>query len=393
MLRKKLRVVIVGGGFGGVKAALELSRQPEVSIQLISDSTHFEYHGALYRSAVGHSPKEVVIPLKEIFENTKNVQVVLDKISYIDDKKKLVVGSGGEIYFYDKVIFSLGSTVNYFGIDGLKEHSETMHDISSTLRLRKKMVDVFSTPKHRPVRIAIVGGGASGVELATEVKTFAELIAKNHKLPKPNVRVILIEAGDRLLPNLSPKASKIIAKRLIKLGVEIYLNLAVESCEEGNLCLSAGNIGADILIWTAGVKPVEFYNANSQVFTLERNGRVAVDDFMHAQGHKDIYVIGDNAQTKYSGMAQTAIYDAKYVAKNIIAEINKNKVSRYRAQKPIFVITGGGKWAVVQINNRVISGARGWRIRRKADLAIFRNFEPYQQAIKIWRAGNKVKKF
>lgn len=388
MSNKKVRVVIVGSGFGGVKTALELANKPGFAITLISNSTHFEYHGALYRSAVGHSPKEVVIPLKEIFEKATNVTLVLDQIGYVDDKKKLVIGADGDTYEYDKLILALGNTVNYFGIDGLKEYTQTMHDIGSTVRLRRKLIDIFSKPQRLPIRIAIVGGGASGVELAGEVPLFAELIAKHHDLPKPKVRVVLVEASDRLLPNLSELASKKVAKRLIKLGVEIYLNISVESCEDQNLCLSAGNLNADLLVWTAGSKPVDFYQANSHIFTLGKGGRVAVDDYLHAQGHEDIFVIGDNAETKYSGMAQTAIYDARFVAKNLIGK----NLRTYKPKRPVYVVTAGGKWAIVQKGNKVVSGLRGWRIRRQADLAIFKNFEPYEKAIKSWRAGNHLTK-
>lgn len=388
MSNERKRVVIVGGGFGGVKTALELANKPGFSVQLISSNTHFEYHGALYRSAVGHSPKEVVIPLAEIFEDAKNVEVVLDQIGYVDDKKKLVVGADGDSYQYDKLVLALGNQMNYFGIEGLKEYTETMHDIGSTLRLRRKLIDIFSKKQRVPVRIAIVGGGATGVELAGEIPFFAQLVAKRHNLPKPKVRVVLVEASDRLLPNLKPEASQKVAKRLVKLGIEIYLKIAVESCEDQNLCLSAGNLNADLLIWTAGSKPVDFYTVNSHIFTLGRGGRVAVDEYLHPQGHTDIYVIGDNADTEYSGMAQTALHDALFVAKNLLSK----QAKKYRPKKPLYVVTAGGKWAVVQKGNKVISGLRGWRIRRQADLAIFKNFEPYEKAIKTWQAGNRTSK-
>lgn len=381
--------MIVGGGFGGVKTALELANKPGFEVQLISNNTHFEYHGALYRSAIGHSPKEVVIPLREIFEGKKNVEVMLDEIGYVDHKKQVVISPTGTIYPYDKVVFAMGNTVNYFGIEGLKEHTETMHNIASTLSLRRKLVDLFSQPQRRAVRIAVIGGGPSGIELASELPAFAQLIAKRHRQPKPNVHVLLVEASDRLLPALVPKASEKVMKRLVSLGVEVYLGIAATSCKKNALCLEAGELNADLLIWTAGSTPVAFFGANSPVFTLGRGGRVVVGEHLEVQGHKDIYVLGDNAQTPYSGMAQTALYDAKFVARNLIREHAGKKSVAYRPRKPLYVITAGGKWAVVQSGTKVISGLRGWRIRRKADLWIFRNFEPYQQAIKLWRAGNK----
>lgn len=390
MSKQTTKVVVVGGGFGGVKTALNLANKPGFEVQLISDNTHFEYHGALYRSAVGHSPMEVVIPLKDIFKDAKNVELVLDSAGVVDAKKKRIASLTGNVYHYDKAVFALGNTVNYFGIEGMAQNTATMHDIPSTIKLRKRLVELFKDPGQQTVRIAIVGAGASGVELAAEIPHFAAFVARKHGVKKKRVKLILIDGAERVLPLLSPKASAKAAKRLHELGVEIHLNIRVESCEEGMICMSAGNLGADLIIWTAGSKPVNFYANNPSVFTLGRGGRVAVDDYLLAQGQEDIYVIGDNADTPYSGMAQTALYDANFVARNLQRLHNHEKPRRYRAKRPLYVVTAGQKWAVVQEGRRITSGYRGWLIRRKADLWIFKNFQPYEQAIKTWRQARKM---
>jgi NADH dehydrogenase len=392
MSKQATKVVIVGGGFGGVKTALNLANKPGFEVQLISDNTHFEYHGALYRSAVGHSPMEVVIPLKEIFKDAKNVELVLDSAGIVDAKKKRIASSTGNIYSYDKAVFALGNTVNYFGIHGLQEHTATMHDIPSTIKLRKSLVELFKEPHSHPIRIAIVGAGASGVELAGEIPTFAQFIAKKHGIKAPRVKIILIDGADRILPMLSPKASAKTAKHLQELGVEMHLNISVESCEQGNICMSAGNLGADLIVWTAGSKPVDFYTNNPDVFTLGRGGRVVVDEHMLAQGQEDIYVLGDNADTPYSGMAQTALYDASFITRNLTRLANHEKIKHYKVKRPLYVVTAGPKWAIVQEGNRISSGYRGWIVRRKADLAIFENFQPYEQAVKTWRQARKMSK-
>ena len=392
MSKKTTKVVIVGGGFGGVKTALGLANKPGIEVQLISDNTHFEYHGALYRSAVGHSPMEVVIPLKDIFEDAKNVEIILDKAGVVDVKKKRIASLTGNVYSYDKAVFALGNTVNYFGINGLEEHTQTMVDINSTIKLRTAMVNVFKKPSKHPIRVAIVGAGASGVELAGEIPNFVALVAKKYGIKKPTVKITLIDAAPRILPLLSEKASAKTAKHLHKLGVEIHLNVQVESCEAGTMCLSAGDLNADLIIWTAGSKPVDFYSNNSDAFTLGRGGRVVVNEHLNPLGQPDIFVLGDNADTKYSGMAQTALHDAKFTARAIVAEIAGKKLPTYRPSRPVYVITAGPKWAIVQQGQRVVTGRRGWVVRRRADLAIFRNFEPYKQAIKIWRHANRYSK-
>lgn len=383
-------MVIVGGGFGGVKAALNLANKPGFEVQLISDNTHFEYHGALYRSAVGHSPMEVVIPLKDIFKSVRNVELVLDSTGFVDVKKKRIGSLTGNIYSYDKAIFALGNTVNYFGIHGLKQHTETMHDIPSTIKLRKSLVDLFKEPHDHPVRIAVIGAGASGVELASELPAFAAFVAKKYGVKPASVKVVLVDGADRILPMLSPKASEKVTKRLQDLGVEIHLNISVENCKQGVVCLSAGDLNADLIVWTAGSKPVDFYAQNPSAFTLGHGGRVVVNDHLQALHSEDIYVLGDNADTPYSGMAQTALYDANFVTRNLLRQQKHQKTTTYRARRPLYVITAGQKWAVVQEGKKITTGYRGWLIRRKADLWIFKNFQPYEKAVKTWRHASRM---
>lgn len=390
--KKVSRIVIVGGGFGGVKTALNLAKNKAFQVQLISDNTHFEYHGALYRSAVGRSPMEVVIPLKSIFQDS-SVDVVLDSISSIDHKKKILLSKSGTGYPYDSAVLALGNTVNYFGLDGMQQNTQTMHNIASTIALRHRLVDIFKTPRRDPVRIAVIGAGPSGVELASELPDFARLIAKRYQVKKNALKVLLLDSADRVLPRLSPKTSSKVTKRLHELGIEIHLNIQVESCETGKLCLSAGDLGADIIVWTAGSKPVNFYADNSQCFVPGFGGRVVVDEFLRPRGIDDVYVLGDNADTKYAGMAQTALYDANFVSRNLLRQKKGQAAKAYRARKPLYVVTAGQKWAVVERGNQVLSGHRGWVVRRQADLAIFKNFQPYEQAIKTWRHAHQLSRF
>ena len=171
------RVVIVGGGFGGVKTALELSNKRGFEVKLISDNTHFEYHGALYRSAVGHSPKEVFIPLKEVFEDKSNVELIIDRVGYINTDKKIIAGLDGDLYEYDRLVLALGSTVDYLDLSGLPENTYNINTVASTIKLRKKLTILFSKPTRKAVRIAVVGGGATGVELASVLPNVAQVVA------------------------------------------------------------------------------------------------------------------------------------------------------------------------------------------------------------------------
>lgn len=386
-----MHIVVVGGGFGGVKTALELANKRGVAVTLISQGMNFEYHGALYRTATGRSPMEVVIPLREIFKRAKNVNIVLDKVTKIDPKAKHVESETGNTYAYDKLVLALGNVTNYFGIEGMEQHTATMTTISNTMVLRHKIIALLRSQK-KTVKIAVIGAGASGVELVAELPYFAELVAKKDKRPVKHLELTLIEGSDRVLPLLDKKASDLAHKKLESQGIALRLNTRVNACEKGKVCLDSGDLSADLIVWTAGSRPADFYTDNEKVFELDR-GKVVVDAFMRAKGHKDIYVIGDNAKTPFSGMAQTAIHDAKFVAQNFLAELKKRRLTTYRAWHPIYVVTVGPGWAVVQTGKKVQSGKIGWQVRRKADLWIFRNFEPYKKAIKTWRKGGQVAKF
>lgn len=379
------KIVIVGGGFGGVKTALELMNKPYLHVTLITPGSHFEYHGALYRSATGSSPTEVVIPLSTIFERAKNVEVVSDTIVGINPSRKILRSELGHEYAYDTVVLALGNCINYFGIEGMEQHSFGMTTISQTIALRHRLVSLFKVQDSAP-KIAIVGAGPTGVELAGELQEFARRVGHKYRVRIPKLEVTLIEGSDRVLPGLDPVLSAKVYKRLQSLGVHIRLGTKVNSCEPQKICLADEDIEADLIIWTAGSRCVDFYGMHPKIFRLER-GRVVVNEYLEAA--PDIHVIGDNAHTPFSGMAQTALHDAKFVARNILRKHQNKERAVYRAWHPIYIVPVGEKWAVLQSQKHQISGYRGWLGRRKADKWIFQNFLPYGKAVKQWRKGNK----
>lgn len=386
-----MKVVIVGGGFGGLKTALELANNPGFEITLISERPNFEYHGALYRSGTGRSPLEVVMPLRDILKGVRNITFAQDRIVGIDAGKQRVVSETGNVYSYDKLILALGNVVNYFGIAGMDETTMSLDTISNTIALRHQLVELFKSNK--PVlHIVVAGAGPAGVELAGELQHFAQIVAEKYKLQPKRLKVVIIEGANRALPGLKPAASYKALRRLERLGVKVMLNTQLNSCEPGKVCLDGGDLSADLIIWTAGSRAPGFYADHPNVFKLER-GRVKVDQYLKAAGQESIYVIGDNAATPYAGMAQTALHDAKFVARNLIRELGGKKLFWYRAQIPVYAVPIGPNWAILQTSRRVMSGRRAWLVRRRADLAIYRNFKPYKEAVKTWRKGNKLARF
>jgi NADH:ubiquinone reductase (H+-translocating) len=386
-----MQVVVVGGGFAGVKTALDLANKPGIDITLIAKGNNFEYHGALYRTATGSSPLEVAIPLREIFKRAKNVSIILDEITTLSPEKNRVHSQTGNTYSYNVLILAMGNQVNYYGIDGMESHAHTMINVPDVIALRHNIINLARGNIAYP-HVVIVGAGPTGVELAGDLQNFANEVAQKYHKKEKLFRVSVIEGSDRVLPMLRPKLSQKALLRLLKLGVDVRLNTKVNTCEPGKLCLDSGEIESDLVVWTAGSRIVDFYDHNKKYFTLER-GKVAVDEYLRAKGHKNIYVLGDNAATKHSGMAQTALHDAKYTAR-LIEKMSKGiPTIPYSTRRPIYVVPIGPRWAVLQDGDKLITGYRAWLVRRRADLWIFRNFEPYKKAIKQWRKGNKKSKY
>ena len=321
--RKK--ILIIGGGFGGVKAAIELQQHDLFDITVISDQPHFEYHAALYRSATGWSPSEVVLPIVDIFDEDSTVVFKQAKIDKISSTNKIVIDKEGNKYKFDKLIIAVGQIKNYFGLKNIEDKSYGMNTIEDALKLRQHLRDTVtkSNSEQWELEFAVIGGGATGTELASELKFFIDELCRLHKVKRKKTHVTLIEAGPRLLPIMSPKASKFAEWRLKQLGVRVLLQTSVKDYKNNQLILSDGKLKTGSVIWTAGALNNKLFASNSKEFKISRNGKVQVDEYLQAS--KNIFVLGDNADTQYSGMAQTALFDGEFVANNIVREHHKKK--------------------------------------------------------------------
>ncbi len=378
-----MRVVIVGGGFAGVKTALVLANRPGVDVKLISAQSYFEYYAALYRSATGRSSLEVTIPLRDFFEYAKNVEVLQDYIVDLNSREKYLLGETGSRYEYDELVLAMGNITEYFGIKGLKQYSFGIKSIHEALRLKRHLHQQLLSA-HSDQNYVVVGAGATGVELSAELASYLKKIHRKHKV-EPKYKIDLIEAGPRVLAIMPKSFSKIAQKRLRKLGINVMLNTAVRSETIHQIQLPSGSIESRTVIWTAGVANNPFFKKFPKVFQLGRAGRVIVNDYLGAT--PNIYVIGDCASTEYSGMAQTAIHNADFVAKNILRTLRGKPKKSYKPKKPIYAVPVGSRWAVVLLGNKYVVGRLGWLLRRLADLHLYLMFLPISKALMVWRYG------
>ena len=378
-----MRVVIVGGGFGGVKAALSLANKKNIDVKLISDQNYFEYHAALYRSATGRSPLEVTIPLKDFFEYAKNIEVIQDSITDIDSSSNLVIGESRSNYKYDKLIMAIGNVTEYYGIKGLNKFSYGIKTIHEALKLKREIHEQLIN-NNIERNYVVVGAGASGVELSAELASYLKRVRKKHGVKK-SFRVELIEAQSKIMSRMPSEFSKKITVRLKKIGVKLLTNQSVMSESVDTLELPNRSIATSTVIWTAGITNNKFFKKFPKIFKLGRLGRVEVDKYLCI--NNNIYVIGDCASTEFSGMAQTAIYDASFVCKNLIRLSTHRPQIEYKAKKPIYAIPVGSRWAAVLWGNVVINGRVGWVLRRLADLRLYLTFLPIPKALTVWRYG------
>ena len=408
------KIIIVGGGFGGIRVALDLVKQKlsNTKIVLVSDKPHFEYTPALYRVVTGRSPLEVCIPLREIFPTKgavsasgtrssfggkgNGVEVIKDFIIEVDIKGKKITGKSGSRYSFDFLVLALGSETSYFNIPGLEEFSFGFKSINEALRLKRHLHEAFAsceraTPEERvcAAHIVIVGGGASGTELAGELALYTKELAKKHVIDPVLITIDLIETAPRLLPTMPEDVSEKVRLRLHHLGVNIFLNRMMIKEEVEKVFLKDMEMKTKTVIWTAGVRPNHFYGG-TEGFQFDKKGRVVVDEYLQAKGLKNIFIIGDAASTPFSGMAQTAIGDGRFVADVIIRKISQKPLFSYKAKKPFTAVPIGWGWAAVLLDGLRVYGRVGWWLRRLGDFRYFLSILPTRKALIAFRSGKKL---
>lgn len=377
-------MVIVGGGFGGIKTALELAGDSRFHITLITDHIDFRYYPTLYRTATGGSKRISSIPLSEIFAG-KRVHLLNDKVVGLDRQARTVTTKIGHIVGYEALVLGLGVETNYFNIKGLSKLSYGIRTIQDAERLKVHLHKQLVADQRPDLNYVVVGGGPTGIELAGALPGYLKYIAKQHGMGGRAIHVDLVEAAPRLLPRMPKEVSRRVARQLRRTGVKLYLGTTVQAQTADALMVGNKPIRSHTVIWTAGVSNNPFFN--DQKFQLAHNGKVRVDQYLQAE--TGIYIIGDNADTPYSGLAQTALYDGKFVAANLKRLASQQDAKPYVATKPVYVYPAGHKWAAVLWGHVRVYGRLGWILRSLADLVAYHDYEPWHLASKIWIAATE----
>lgn len=380
-----MKVTIVGSGFAGVKTALELAKDEHIEIRIITDKPDFQYYPSLYSSATGHSHLESWVPLGEIFAKHANVHVTIDAVVGIDPENKEIIGATDTRYKYDTLIIAVGTVTTYFGIPGLDQYAYGIKSADQIHQLKERIYRDLAENKSLDKNYVVIGGGPTGVELAGALGTYLQRLAEYHNIRNKRVNIRLIEAAPRLLPRSHPSTSKKVHRRLEHLGVEVEVGTKVERATADSIIAGGRPIASHTVIWTSGVMNNPLFAAHPNVFQLAPNGRVVVDEYLRA--YKGIYVLGDNAATPYTGLAQTALHDAKFLAKNLRRKRERKAMLPYRAVRPASSVPIGKRWAAFELGPIRVYGVLAAMIRRAADFIGYSDILPIGQAIRPWHAA------
>lgn len=383
-----MKFTIVGGGFGGVKSALELAKNQHNHITVITDKPDFQYYPALYGTATGKSHLQSWVPLGQIFAGRLNIEVIIDTIATVDPDKKELKGASGNSYTYDNLILALGSVTTYFGIKGLDEYAYGIKSEAEITRLKHHLYQEMTGGHEVEKQYVIIGGGPTGVELASALGSYIRRLRKHHKLPYGRIGITLIEGSPRLLPRMHPSTSARVAKQLKKIGVTVMLGKRVESANADGLMVSGKPLSSHTIIWTSGVANHPFFANNAKHFELAKNGKVVVNDYMRTKD--GIYVIGDNAFTPYSGLAQTALHDARFVSRNIARRQSNKLLKKYKPVMPPVVVPVGETWAAFEWHFLRLYGWPAVMLRKAADVIGYSDLLPLGQALGVWNAQRIV---
>jgi NADH:ubiquinone reductase (H+-translocating) len=379
-----MNIVVVGGGFAGVKAAIELSKRHIGKVTLISDEPYFLHHATLYATATGKSMAESVIPLAHIFDYYPNVTVVNDTMTAIDPRRRLIVGQKKQ-YHYDKAVIAIGSVTTYFGIKGMAEHAYGIKNIEEIKQFNNHIhEDVVRKKLDR--EYFVIGAGPTGVEMAGALMEYLRTLIRLYDLKHSKARVTIVEAAPTILPRISKTAAKKVTARMKKMGIKVMLNHKVEALDDDNIVIDGTTYPTSCAIWTSGVANNPFFAAQGDTFHLAPNGRVEVDQYLEAI--PNVYVLGDNNTAKNSGLAWPALDQATFIAKHLTRIASKQPLMAYRPRRFIQGVPVGDDWAYVERFGVYAAGKSGAAIRRWMELQGYKKLMPSRVARDLWRAHN-----
>ncbi len=395
----KHRVVIVGGGFGGLPAARRLGTKPdEVDVVLVDRRNHHLFQPLLYQVATGMlSPGEIAPPLRHVLRKHKNVRVELAEVTGFDLEHKVVHAevANGVLPLelpYDSLIVAAGANQSYFGNDQFARYAPGMKTIDDARELRRRILGAFEmaemmrddTSRSLWLTVVIVGAGPTGVELAGQVRELATrcLRGEFRKFEPFDIRVILLDAGSMPLAPFGPKLSAKAAKTLEKMGVELRMGAKVIGIDARGVDTEGtdgekARIEAGTVIWAAGVQasPLAGMLAEASGAETDRSGHIATLPDCTLPGHPEVYCVGDMTTLNHlPGVAEVAMQGSLHAANSVLRRLNGEPVSSYKYRDLGSVAALGRFKAIASVKKLRLSGFVGWLVWFFVHLAFLSGF-------------------
>lgn len=382
----KTKIVIVGGGFGGVYTARNLLKLfgNKAEITIINKTNYFLFTPLLHEVATGAlTPQSVIESLREVFRGSPIVSIE-DTVTEIDREKRLVKTSNSS-YSYDYLVISSGAETNYFGIPGAQENSFTLKNLNDAISLRNHIIETFEKASESNccdnLTFAIVGAGATGVELAAElveyVKETLHSYFNNSKINKEEIKISLITNTAQVIAVFPEKMRKLAQSSLIDRGINVITNATVSKVESGQITFAdSTTLKAHTIIWVAGVKPSL---SSIKGINVGAKGRMDVNEFLQNTTDPNIFGLGDASGT-LPMLAQIAVQQAKTVAYNIYAHKGNLRLHVFETNIKGLLISLGQWNALGDFHGLTLSGPVMWFIWRTVYLF---NFNSWKRRIEI----------
>jgi NADH dehydrogenase len=367
------RVVIVGAGFGGLNCARRLAGKP-VDVLLVDRHNYHLFTPLLYQVASSLlNPSDIAYPVRTVFRGSGNVGIRLAEVTGVDLERRLVRAAEGPDEPYDYLVLATGAGINFFDQQAIERRAFSINNLPSALALRNHVLACFERAvtadlpaKRRALTFVVVGGGPTGVEYAGALAELIRLVAVRDYpgIARADVRILLLEGTDRVLPAFPPRLGRHAQRRLERLGATVRTGVLLRSVTDGRIELSTGEtVETDTLVWAAGVKPNDL--AAALAASRRTNGRVEVDEHLRLTGQERVFAIGDMAAFHQDGadlpmLAQPAIQQGKYVASAILRHLHGRPLAPFRYRDPGIMATVGRNSGVAQIGRLALTGWIGW---------------------------------
>ncbi|WP_373653462.1 NAD(P)/FAD-dependent oxidoreductase [Schlesneria sp. DSM 10557] len=357
------RVVIVGGGFAGLNLAKGLGNVADLDVTLLDRTNHHLFQPLLYQVAMaGLSPAEIAAPIRSVLSRYRNVRVLQGEVQSVDVQRQCVCADFGEVG-YDYLVLACGSRHSYFGHDEWEENAPGLKTLEQATEIRRRVLSAYeeaecsTSPEARKrlLTFVVVGGGPTGVELAGAIGEMSRFtLARDFRnIDAASARVVLLEAGPRILNMFSEKSSSRAARDLEQLGVQIWTGSAVTKIDEDGVEIGNERISSATVLWAAGVKASSLGQAAG--FEVDRQGRVVVEPDLSVKGHPRVFIAGDQANFTHQtgrplpGTAPVAMQQGRYLAQLIRDDLAG------RTRKP-FQFVDKGQMATIGRSRAVVEG-------------------------------------